>query len=130
MRHWAERFVGEPYQDGANDCASFAERVQREIFQRAINLPTDRAAGVRGQSAQILNARGDYGIPTEHPQEGDAVLMRGRGRLNHLGIYCEIEGVPFVLHAMRNARQVCLHRLRDLNQLGLTVEGVYTWITP
>ena len=130
MRHWAERFVGEPYQDGANDCASFAERVQREIFQRAINLPTDRAAGVRGQSAQILNARGDYGTRTEHPQEGDAVLMRGRGRLNHLGIYCEIEGVPFVLHAMRNARQVCLHRLRDLNQLGLTVEGVYTWITP
>ena len=130
MRHWAEQFVGEPYQDGSNDCASFAARVQRDIFQRPIHLPTDRVPGMRGQSQQILDARGDYGTPTDQPREGDAVLMRGRGRLNHLGVYCEIEGVGFVLHAMRNARQVCLHRLRDLDRYGLTLEGFYTWKTP
>jgi len=129
MQHWTEQYVGKPYVEGQNDCASFAARVQAEVFHRAITLPGERAPGMRGQSGQILAHKNDHGIPVEIPMEGDAVLMIGRGRLNHIGVYTVIHGVPYVLHAMKSARQVCLHRIRDLQQQGLAVEGYYQWIT-
>lgn len=128
MAHWAEHYVGEPYIDGDNDCASFAERVQAEVFEREIDLPSDRAHGMRGQSRQLTDLKADYGVAVDQPMEGDAVLMIGRGRLNHVGVFCVIGGVPHVLHAMKSARQVCLHRIRDLQQQGLTVGGYYQWI--
>ncbi len=126
--HWSERYVGQPYVPGENDCAELAARVQREVFGREIRLPSERACGLRGLSAQIGAARDDYGAPTDAPEDGDAVLMTGRGRLSHVGVYCLIEDVPWVLHAMKRAGQVVRHRLRELPAQGLTVEGFYKWL--
>lgn len=129
--HWSAHYVGQPYEPGSHDCAALAARVQREVFGRDITLPMPRAQGLRGQSQQILAHQADYArrviTPDEQPEEGDAVLMRGRGRLNHIGVYCLIDGAGYVLHAMRDAGSVCLHRLRDLPSLGLPVEGFYRW---
>lgn len=126
--HWSSAYVGQPYVPGEMDCAALAVRVRQEVFGHAIGLPTDRAAGLRGLTRQIEDLKVDYGEPTDSPQDGDAVLMIGRGRLDHIGLYCEIEGAPWVLHAMRNAGMVCLHRLHALAELGLRVEGFYRWI--
>jgi len=123
--HWAETFVGIPYAE--NDCAQFAARVQREVFGKHITLPSQRAAGYRGQSAQLVNLRDDYATPTDDPIDGDAVLMVGRGYLNHIGVFARIDSEPWVLHAMRNAGHVVLHRVRDLPRYGLTLEGYYRW---
>lgn len=125
--HWAQSYVGQPYVEGAHDCAAFAARVQREIFRREIRLPTERGAGLRAQSRQIDDLAGVYAERVERPAEGDGVLMRCRGTLSHVGVYCEIGGTAYVLHAMKNAGQVCLHRLRDLANQGLAVEGFYRW---
>lgn len=127
--HWAAKYIGMRYIEGENDCASFAERVQHEIFHRAVRLPQHRAQGVRGWSQQIETQKDAVATRTEDPQEGDAVLMIGRGRLDHIGVYTLVNGTPYVLHAMKNAGQVCLHRLRDLAAVELKVEGFYKWIT-
>ncbi len=128
MTHWAERYVGEPYIEGENDCAALAARVQFEVFGRRIGLPTERLSDHRGWSRQIEIHRADYAIPTDLPQDGDAVLMIGRGRLNHIGIYAHINGSGYVLHAMKSAGHVVLHRIRDLDRYGLQVEGFYKWL--
>jgi hypothetical protein len=125
MTHWAQQYVGTPYSE--HDCAQLAVRVLHEQFGRTINLPTERAANVRGISQQIDTLHDDYATPVTLPMEGDAVLMIGRGRLNHIGIYCEINGEAWVLHAVRNAGHACLHKLHNLGGIGLEVEGFYRW---
>ncbi len=132
VNHWTRQYVGEPYVPGENDCAALAVRVQREVFGRDIRLPGDRREGPFGSSAQIDALADDYAVPVDRPTEGDAVLMRCRGRLSHVGVYCEIGGVAYVLHAMQagpaaGGGSVCLHRLRDLPRYYLIAEGYYRW---
>lgn len=125
MAHWSERYVGIPYAEA--DCAELAARVQREVFAREIHIPTERGCGLRGLTRQIERLKDDYAARTDSPTEGDGVLMVSRGRLEHIGIYCDIAGTAYVLHAMRSAGQVVLHRIRDLAHQGLAVEGYYAW---
>lgn len=123
--HWSQPYVGLPYREA--DCAALAGRVQREVFGRELALPEARAPGLRTLSWQIEELKADYAEPAPTPRDGDAVLMLARARLQHIGVYCDIDGVPYVLHAVRNAGQTCLHRLCDLGRYGLTVEGYYRW---
>lgn len=125
MRHWAEAYVGLPY--GEFDCAELCIKVCREQFEKVINLPGDRAIGIRGISEQICDLQNDFAISTLTPDEGDAVLMIGRGRLNHIGIACYINEQLYVLHAMRNVGMTVLHNISALPDVGLTVEGYYKW---
>jgi len=127
--HWSTPYIGQPYVNGSNDCASFAVKVQREVFGRNIILPQSRAANVIGWSKQINENKNDCATLTIKPEEGDAVLMIGKGRLNHIGIYVDFCGVPYVLHAMQSAKQVCLHRIRELEGIELKLEGFYKWKT-
>jgi len=128
--HWSERYLNpvRPYIEDEKDCGYYAELVQREVFGREVHLPTDRAHGLRGKSKQIESLKFDYGVPTDAPQDGDGVLMVGRGRLEHIGVYCLIDDAAYVLHAMKRVGQVVRHRLRELPAQGLTVEGFYRWI--
>lgn len=129
MAHWAEQYVGLPYIVGQRDCASFVQQVLRERFGRTVHLPQEHACGARAQTAQILSLRDEFARPRKgRPREGDGVLMRARGRLAHLGIYVQVEGVGHCLHAQQNAGHVCLHRLIDLPQHGLIAEGYYQWL--
>lgn len=125
IMHWSQKYVGIDYTK--LDCAELAVCVQQNEFSRNINLPTTREQGLRGVSNQITTLQNDFAEQVENPSEGDAVLMHSRGRLNHIGVYCLIDGVPYVLHAMRNIGQTCLHKMRDLNNLGLSIEGFYKW---
>lgn len=123
--HWSDAYIGREYIPGTMDCAVLAETVSREVFGRDVMLPGERAHGLRGLTAQIEALKDDLAEPVTAPEDGDAVLMIGRGSLDHIGVYCLIDGVPYVLHAMRNAGQVVRHRLRELGGLGLRVEGYY-----
>lgn len=125
--HWSGRYIGQPYVADEMDCAAWVERILREELGRTVSLPTDRAAGHRGKSRQIQDSLADFGEPTSTPKEGDAVVMISRGQLRHLGLYLNIEGQGWVLHAMENAGQVVRHRLRDLQHNGLKIEGFYKW---
>jgi len=126
MAHWSDRYLGLPYAEA--DCAELAARVQREVFGREIGLPSERDGGPFALSDRIAQHRGDYAEQVSRPRDGDAVLMRARGRLNHIGVYCDIGGEGWVLHALRNAAQACRHRVTDLPRHQLELEGYYRWL--
>lgn len=124
-RHWAEGYVGVPYSEC--DCAQLAVQVQKEWFNRIIGLPAGRPDGIRSVSNLIHDLQADFATQVGVPEEGDAVLMIGRGRINHIGTVCFINGREHVLHAMKNVGMTCLHRTPSLRHVGLTVEGYYRW---
>lgn len=128
--HWAERYVGRAYVEGAFDCGDLVVLASREVFGREIQLPA-RAAGRRGRDRQIAGLIGDYAIPAVAPVEGDGVLMRRLGRRrvlgHHIGLWCAPGGVPHVLHCF-NGIGTCLHPLHRLGAHGFEATGVYRWI--
>lgn len=127
MRHWSDRYLGRPYIEGEYDCAELCRQVLYAEFGRMVAIPVERGTIPHGLSAQIAAHRDDLARRTLEPREGDGVLMRGRGRVNHLGIFCRIDGEPWVLHAHKGAGQVVRSRVRDLAGQGLPVEGYYRW---
>lgn len=129
MAHWSEPYIGQPYIRGEADCARLLCQVRREVF----NLPVPDAAEVEraesrlGRAAQMTDGVAAFGEPVIEPKDGDAVLMMCRGRPSHIGVYCSINGEPYVLHAMENIGAVVMHRIRDLFKCLLSVEGYYRW---
>lgn len=125
--HWSAKYIGLPYVMA--DCAQLCVKVQREIFNREIKLPVARATGSFGLSQQIEKLQDNYAQLINNPVEGDAVLMRGKGRLNHIGTLCIINNRHWVLHAAKNSGATVLHDINVLNNLGLEISGYYRWLT-
>lgn len=124
--HWSAAYIGRPYAE--HNCGQFAGLVQREVFDREVRLPDAQPRGARHQTRMILDLLDDYADRTETPVDGDLVVMVCGSRLRHAGLFCAFgRGRGYVLHAMRRAGQVVLHRLRDLPREGLHVEGYYRW---
>lgn len=126
------RFIGIPYCPRRMDCADLAILVQRELFGKTVFLAGKRPRPLHPaeQDAAIDEYRDQLAAPVEHPQDGDAVLMRepGAERAGHIGTYFFINYAPHVLHtAAWMQGGSTLHRLQDLSSLGLTVEGYYRW---
>lgn len=128
MKHWTERYIGRPY-SSQNDCAQLAFDVRCDVFnqipEELLNL--NRAVGQVDKAKQMEYTVHALGIKTDKPQEGDAVLMLVRSRPSHIGIYFERNGIPYVLHAMKNAGQAVVHKICDLPKFMLQVEGYYKW---
>ncbi|WP_312368124.1 peptidoglycan endopeptidase [Stenotrophomonas sp.] len=124
-----DRFVGIPYDEATLDCADFVLRVQKEFFLRDVSLPSSRPRGVAGQAA-IGELSRPFAQRTETPQDGDLVLMieHGQKRPGHVGVYFWVAHEAWVLHS--NERNGCsvMHRVRDLPDFGLRIEGTYSWV--
>lgn len=127
--HWSTRYLGTPYQLGDADCASLVCNVRSDVFGGHVpnEAEVNRLQSALGRAGQIQDGVSSFGIKTNNPTEGDVVLMMCRARPSHVGVYCEIDGIPYVLHAMQNAGQVVLHKLSDLPKVHLTIEGFYQW---
>lgn len=125
QKHWSQNYIGLPYTQA--DCAALCVIVQKQVFNRDIGLPTARDSGLKKLSQQITSQQASYATKIDVPEEGDAVLMVGRGRLNHIGTVCFIKGQLWVLHAMKKANQTVLHTIPALENMGLQVEGYYQW---
>lgn len=131
--HWSDAYIGRPYVEGEFDCAELARLAQAEVFGRAIAMPSERvylgldgAAKLRAMRDQLAACKDDYGTPTDAPEDGDAALIRSRGRIDHVGIYCLIGGEAWVLHAAPHCGVVRM-RLRQLDLYGYHLEGFYKW---
>jgi len=129
MPHWSEKYIGQPYITGKADCAHTLAQIRHEVFGETVpsDIEVERKASRLGRAGQMTDLIAEYGERTENPQEGDAVLMCCKGRPNHIGAYCIVNGEPSVLHAMEQAGMVVLHRIRDLERVFITVEGYYSW---
>lgn len=124
-RHWAEAYVGTPYSEF--DCAELCKKVHLEQFNNKLSLPTYRPSNLKKISGLISELQDDFAEKVSTPVEGDGVLMIGRGRLNHIGIACYINGQLYVLHAMRNIGMAVLHNVNSLKNVGIEIEGYYRW---
>lgn len=129
MNHWTERYIGQEYETGTADCARLLARVRHEEFGLPVpsDIEVERAASRLGRIGQMEDLVSEFGVKTESPVDGDAVLMVCRGRPSHIGVFAMVGGEPCVLHAMENAGHVVLHRIRDLGRVLLSVEGYYAW---
>lgn len=124
MTHWSESYVGKPFVEGKYMCAHLIRDVYQNEFRRNIDGIPVIACSVRGQSGQLLGNVSKRCVETKSPADGDLVLMRV-ARLWHVGLFCQIKGVDYVLHAVRSAKQVILTPIEKLRPVYRTTIESY-----
>jgi len=117
-------FTGIPY--AAADCVDLLIDVQRRIFGREFDLPTERDTW-RRQAHALLRTHVD---PVDVPALGDLVVMKDflQHYPGHVGTYFELAGEGWVLHTTERTDSV-FHRVRQLSNFSIIVEGYYRWKT-
>lgn len=124
MRHWTEKFISIPYQK--YNCSKFVEHVLRTQFGIDYNFPQSEGTLFK-QSQMIKDYLPFYCEKTENPEEGDLVLMHGKRRMCHVGIFVPIKRSKYVLHSEVRMGTSALHNFNLLAGFGYSVEGVYKW---
>lgn len=126
MRPELSEFFGYTYDTATFDCVDLTLAVQRKLFGRDFQVPSDRMAARRQQRAIIRT----HLVGTTTPRDGDVVLMRDPGRHNpdHIGTWMLVGGEPCVLHTTERTDTV-ITPVRTISDLGITIEGTYTWRT-
>lgn len=124
-----ERLTELPYCAATFDCADLVVLAQRELFGRDVQLPNGRPRGLAG-SAAIGELSRPYGCRTDSPQDGDMVLMieSGTKRPGHVGVFFHLAHEAWVLHTTQKTCCSVLHRVADLPDFGLRIEGYYAWL--
>lgn len=122
--HWTRKYFLE---NNKQTCSAFVEQVLREQFNIDYKFPQS-SGSVFDQSYQIKQSMPLFCKKTETPKDGDLVLMHGKRRLCHVGLYLKIGRKDFVFHTELNMDTVSLHHFKDVFKYGYTVEGVYTWL--
>lgn len=125
MAHWAEKFLKIEYKD--MNCSKFVEHVLREQFKIEYSFPQSQGS-LFNQSQQIRDAMPSFCERTDEPKDGDMILMHGRRRMCHVGVYVKIGITEFVLHTESSMKTAALHPLNKLIVFGYTVEGFYKWL--
>lgn len=117
-------FTGIPY--AAADCIDLMIEVQKRIFERNIELPNDRNE-MRRHAYGLLRTHVDR---VEKPEPGDLVMMRDflQRYPAHVGTYFELSGDGWVLHTTERTDSV-FHRIREISNLSIIIEGYYRWKT-
>lgn len=125
MAHWSDQWVGLPYIEEERDCGWYAAQIQRDVFGHQIEIPASRRAGPFGRAVQISETLLNIAKPVDDPVDGDLVLMITAGRIGHIGVYAQLAGEPYVVHALQTMHQVWRTPLRRLPQIDCHIEGFY-----
>jgi hypothetical protein len=110
------------------NCAELVEVVQKKEFRREFKFPQSNG-NVFTESKQIKKEFEKYVIPkkAEVLEDGDLVLMNAKHEMAHVGVLCIINSKLYVLHSLKTAGCVCMHRIGELKTYGLYLKGVYKW---
>lgn len=124
--HWSCKFLSIPYSE--LNCAEFVEFVLKKQFKLHFYFPQNRGS-IFSQSADLKKYIKTFVHPekTNSPEEGDLVVMNGIRRMCHVGLLVKIKNDMFVLHTQKNLGCACLHKLKDIPNYGLNLEGIYKW---
>lgn len=121
MSHWAEKYIGEPWVAGVNDCWIFLRLVYREQYGLLLPPVADVSALSALACARAFTQhelRGEW-QPVDHPRDGDAALIGKSSRPSHVGI-C-VSGK--ILHCLRGPGVV----LQDRQALANSGLRVLSW---
>ena len=125
-----QAYVGKDYVTGQFDCADLAVLVQREVFGRAVHLPT-HPQGRATQRAAVLRHRDAVATKVDVPFTGAAVLFSAENQKGdtawHIGTVALHKGEVWVLHNSYETGGVRMNRLQDLCRWGMRLEGYYAW---
>lgn len=110
--HWAENYIGVPWENGAQgpqafDCWALVRHVQRKHYQRIlpiINVDADDLPSVHQAFASHPEKSRWHLVAV--PMDGDCILVRRGNQLDHVGVYLDMDGGR-VLHAVRGSGVVC-----------------------
>lgn len=123
MTHWSDLWLGRQYQPDAFNCADLVLAVQREHFGRCFDVVGANPTGPLAQAAAVEAEVWRHVQRVDDPQDGDVAMIRNRGRLRHIGVYCDIAD-GMVLHAVKRMG-VIRTAVRDLPQIRMNLEGWY-----
>lgn len=131
MAHWSDAYMGREYLPGVADCAALAQAVAREVLGMAVDLPAEHATQPFARNQQIRAHRDTVAERVPVPLDGHPVLMLARGRLQHIGVMCDMGGRWYVLHADDGFGQVIRQPLRQRGDVHFVddcvIEGFYKW---
>lgn len=122
--HWTNKYIGIPYKKF--DCAQLVQFALKQEFDVDFELPQLVPKNIQLRSSMIKNEANKRTM-LDRPFEGCVVLMNCHGGLNHIGVYTEIDGRPFVLHSMAIAKQVVCHSFKKLSEMSIDIQGFYSW---
>lgn len=123
-RRETSKYTGIPYSE--LDCVGLFVKVQKELFGKMLTVPDDRNK-LRRLAGNFMR----YNLrQTDQPVDGDMVLMHELGRRipDHVGTLFTMAGERWVLHSTEKTDSV-MHRARHLPDMGIKIEGYYTWVT-
>lgn len=128
MAHWAEQYVGRPYETHGFDCMDMVVLVEKEVFGKELKLPVHTFDPIDRQ-LQIHDGKYDYVERIAIPKDGDCVLFKVRGFVQHVGIVCNYGGERWVLHNAQGKTHsgVQFQPERAMLLRGYAVEGYYRW---
>lgn len=128
MYHWAQTYIGQPYQAGFFDCWGLVRTIyeaQFHIILPVINIPPENLRSLI-KTIQHHPIR-QHWHPTDHPQEGDVVLLRQSRHPVHVGVWLGVDGGG-VLHCARESGVVFQDK-HSLLLSGWKIEGFYRYGT-
>lgn len=122
MSHWANLYIGLPWESGAQgpeafDCWALVRHVQQRHYGRELPIiavdADDMAAVAATFSGHPERARWAH---VETPQDGDCVLTRKGRDIDHVGVWLDVDAGR-VLHAIRGSGVVATS-LQALRRMG------------
>lgn len=112
MSHWANDYIGLPWESGAQgpdayDCWALVRQVQRAHYGRELPIiqvdAHDQAAVRAAFAGHPERARWRR---VESPQDGDCVQALKGNDIDHVGVYLDLDGGR-VLHAAQRIGVIC-----------------------
>lgn len=123
MSHWSDEWLGRQYEPDRFNCADLVLAVQREHFDRCLDIVGAHPTGPLAQASAVEDEVWRHVQRVEIPKDGDVVMIRNRGRLRHIGVYCALRD-GMVLHAVKGMGVIRTH-VRDLPNIRMQLEGFY-----
>ena len=122
--HWTMKYLQVEYKD--MNCSKFVEHVLRDHFKINYTFPQSEGS-LFNQSQQLRDNIPKFTYKTDMPKDGDLVLMHGKRRMCHVGMYVKIGRAGYVFHTESSMKTAALHKICTVFFNGYTVEGFYTW---
>lgn len=124
--HWAAQYIGLPWVSQSHDCWAFFRNIQAVHFGRDVPVILVDTEDIRAcVRAFTGSAERSNWAETEHPHEGDAVLMSQHKQPTHVGVWVDVDGGG-VLHCIKDSG-VIFSRPHHLFQLGYAMLASYRY---
>lgn len=128
MKHFASKYIGQPYRAGLFNCWDFVRQVYGNEYGIILNhIPVDETNLKQLMTTVKTTSEHKNWRPVKQIQEGDLLLMRQSKHPIHVGIWVNIDGGG-VLHCIKDSG-VVFQTKQSLQLSGWKIEKGYRYAT-